>query len=55
MTSPMYINSVPVFKQLLTALKSMLAEANAHVLANSIEPDAFLQACLYPNMFPLDK
>jgi len=55
MTSPMYINSVPVFKQLLNALKAMLAQANAHVVANSIEPDAFLQARLYPNMFPLVK
>src|SRR5580693_5181521 len=53
MTSPMYINSVPVFKQLLTALKAILAQADAHVIANSIEPDAFLQARLYPDMFPL--
>jgi uncharacterized protein len=55
MTSPMYINSVPVFKQLLTALKEILAQADAHVAANSMEPDAFLQARLYPNMFPLVK
>src|ERR1700704_4779299 len=55
MTSPMYINSVPVFKQLLTALKAILAAANAHAVANSIEPDAYLQARLYPNMFPLVK
>jgi hypothetical protein len=51
----MYINSVPVFKQLLTALKAILAQADAHALANSIEPDAFLQARLYPNMLPLVK
>jgi len=51
----MYLNSVPVFKQLLTALKAILAEGHAHVVANSIEPDAFLQARLYPNMFPLVK
>jgi hypothetical protein len=55
MTSPMYINSVPMFKQLLTALKAILVEGHAHVVANSIEPDAFLQARLYPNMFPLVK
>jgi hypothetical protein len=53
MTSLMYSHSVPVFKQLLTALKTMLAQANAHVAAKSIEPDAFLQARLYPDMFPL--
>jgi hypothetical protein len=51
----MYINSVPVFKQLLTALKAILSQADAHVAANSIEPDAFLQARVYPNMFPLVK
>jgi uncharacterized protein len=55
MTSPMYINSVPVLKQLLAALKVILAQADAHAVANSIEPDAFLQARLYPNMFPLVK
>jgi hypothetical protein len=51
----MYINSAPVFKQLLSALKGILVQAGAHVVANSIEPDAFLQARLYPNMFPLIK
>ena len=55
MTSLMYANSVPVFKQLLTALKGILAQADAHAVANSIEPDAFLQARLYPSMFPLLK
>jgi hypothetical protein len=55
MISPMYTNSVPVFKQLLTALKAVLAQADAHAVANSIEPDAFLQARLFPNMFPLVK
>jgi hypothetical protein len=55
MTSPMYTHSVPVFKQLLTALKAMLAQAEAHAAAKSIEPDALLQARLYPDMFPLLK
>ncbi|MEO7207416.1 MAG: DUF1993 domain-containing protein [Steroidobacteraceae bacterium] len=55
MTSPIYTNSVPVFKQLLTALKAILTQANAHAAANSMEPDAFLQARLYPDMFPLVK
>jgi len=55
MTSPMYTNSVPVFKQLLSALKAILAQADAHAAANSVEPDAFLQARLYPDMFPLVK
>ena len=55
MTSPMYTHSVPVFRQLLTALKAMLAQADAHAAAKSIEPDALLQARLYPDMFQLVK
>ena len=55
MTSPMYTHSVPVFKQLLTALKAILAKADAHAAAKSTEPVAILQACLYPDMFPLVK
>jgi uncharacterized protein len=55
MTSPMYTNSVPVFKQLLTALKAVLAKADAHAAEKSIDPQAFLQARLYPDMFPLLK
>ena len=55
MTNPMYTSSVPVFKQLLGALKAILAQADAHAAAKSIEPDALLQARLYPDMFPLLK
>jgi uncharacterized protein len=55
MTSPMFSSSVPVFKQLLTALKAILTQAGAHAAAKSIEPDALLQARLYPDMFPLVK
>lgn len=55
MTSPMYTHSVPVFKQMLTALKTILAQAAEHALAKSIEPQAVLQARLYLDMFPLIK
>jgi hypothetical protein len=51
----MYTNSVPVFKQMLTALKTILAHAEGHAAAMSIEPEAFLRARLYPDMFPLVK
>ena len=51
----MYANSVPVFKQLLTALKTMLVQAHAHAAAKSIEPQTLLEARLYPDMFPLVK
>ena len=55
MTSAMYTHSVPVFKQMLTALKTILAQASEHAAAKSIEPDALLQARLAPDMFPLLK
>ena len=55
MTSPMYSHSVPVLKQMLTALKSILAQASEYAPTKSIEPDAFLQARLAPDMFPLLK
>ena len=55
MTSPMYAHSVPVFKQMLMALQAILAQASAHAAAQSIEPDALLQARLYPDMFALVK
>lgn len=55
MTSPMYTHSVPVFKQMLTALKAILAQTSEHATAKAIEPDALLQARLFPDMFPLLK
>jgi uncharacterized protein len=55
MTSAMYTHSVPVFKQMLTALKTMLSQAAAHAADKAIEPDALLQARLFPDMFPLLK
>jgi hypothetical protein len=51
----MYANSVPVFRQLLTAMKTILAQAREYATARSIDPDALLQARLYPDMFPLLK
>jgi hypothetical protein len=51
----MYTSSAPVFKQLLTALQAILAQAETHTKEKSIEPDAFLQARLYPDMLPLVK
>jgi len=53
MTSPMYTNSVPVFKQMLTAMRTILQATAADVAARSIAPDAFLQARLFPDMLPL--
>ncbi|HTN34360.1 MAG TPA: DUF1993 domain-containing protein [Marinobacter sp.] len=53
MNSPMYTYSVPVLKQMLTALRAILAKTNEYVTAKAIEPDALLQARLFPDMFPL--
>ncbi|MGI4840081.1 MAG: DUF1993 domain-containing protein [Janthinobacterium lividum] len=53
MTISLYAASIPVFKQLLTALGDVLNKAEAHATARKIEPDALLQARLYPDMFPL--
>jgi uncharacterized protein len=53
MTITMHAASVPVFEQMLTSLGVVLAKAEAHATAKNIEPHAFLQARLYPDMFPL--
>ena len=49
----MYDASVPVFKQILTSLAAILDKAEAHATEKKIEPNALLQARLYPDMFPL--
>jgi len=48
-----YTASVPVFTQLLGGLKQVLSKAEAHATAKKIDPDALLQARLYPDMFAL--
>ncbi len=53
MTTALYTASIPVFTQLLGGLSAVLTKAEAHAQARSIEPNALLQARLYPDMFPL--
>ncbi len=55
MNNPMYTVSVPVFKQMLGALKGVLGKAEAHVAAKNIDPNALLHARLYPDMFNFTK
>ena len=55
MSHPLHDASVPVFKQMLGALDAILAKAEAHVAEHKIEPDALLQARLFPDMFALVK
>ncbi len=53
MTSAIYTASIPVFKQMLGGLREVLAKADAHASAKKIDPNALLQARLFPDMFPL--
>ncbi|MDW5443446.1 DUF1993 domain-containing protein [Polaromonas sp. SM01] len=53
MTLSMYQASVPVFKQMLGGLSAVLAKAEAHATAKKIDPNALLQARLYPDMFAM--
>jgi hypothetical protein len=49
----MYNASIPVFKQMLTSMSNVLTKAEAHATDKKIDPTVFLQARLYPDMFPL--
>jgi uncharacterized protein len=55
MTHPLYAASVPIFKKMLGALDTVLARAEAHATEKKYEPDALLQARLFPDMFPLTR
>jgi len=55
MSHAIHTSSVPVFRQMLGGLDAILAKAEAHVAAKSIEPSALTQARLFPDMFPLAK
>jgi hypothetical protein len=49
----MYKISVPIFVQFLTALDAVLDRAATHCETKKIEPEALLNARLFPDMFPL--
>lgn len=53
MTITLYAASVPVFKQMLGSVSDLLQKTQAHATAKNIDPNAYLQARLYPDMFPL--
>lgn len=53
MAISMYAASIPVFRQMLNSLHDILDTAETHADENKIEPDALLQARLFPDMFPL--
>ena len=45
--------TVPVFQQMLGGLSDVLAKAAAHAAERKIDPEAYLQLRLFPDMFPL--
>jgi hypothetical protein len=51
MTHPLYSASVPVFRKMLEAFDKILTRTEQHIEAMKLEPDAFLQARLFPDMF----
>lgn len=53
MTNAIYASSIPVFQQMLGGLKEVLRKAEAHATEKKIDPNALLQARLFPDMFPL--
>ena len=53
MTISLYAASVPSFQVSLKALKGILQKADAHAVAAKVDASVYLQARLYPNMFPL--
>jgi uncharacterized protein len=53
MTISLYAASVPVFEQMLKNLSTILTKAETHATAKKIEPNALLEARLFPDMFPL--
>jgi hypothetical protein len=55
MTISMYAASVPVFKQILGSLSDILDKAEAHATAKKIDPNALLQARLFPDMLPFTR
>lgn len=53
MTNAIYASSIPVFQQMLGGLKEVLRKAEAHATEKKMDPNALLQARLFPDMFPL--
>ncbi len=51
--SAIYLSSIPVFTQMLGGLKTVLSKAEANANEKKIDPNAYLQARLFPDMFSL--
>ncbi len=53
MTISLYAASVPVLKQMLNSVSDLLKKTEEHAAAKNIDPSAYLQSRLFPDMFPL--
>jgi hypothetical protein len=51
----MFDSSVPVLTHFLKSLSAILKKAESHCEAKKIDPNALLQARLYPDMLPLTR
>ena len=55
MTISMYQASIPPLTHCLSNLAHILEKGLAHAEAKNIEPEVFINARLYPDMYPLKK
>jgi hypothetical protein len=55
MSPAMYNASVPVFRQMLSALSSIIDKTIAHAEAKKIDQAVYAGARLYPDMFPFTR
>ncbi|SDO44392.1 hypothetical protein SAMN05216303_1011427 [Rhodoferax sp. OV413] len=55
MSLSLYQASIPLFTQILGGLSAVLRKAEAHATDKKIDPNALLQARLFPDMFPLTR
>ncbi len=53
MSFSLHAASVPVFVQMLGSLDAMLVKSSEHAENAKVDPNAYLQARLFPDMFPL--
>jgi hypothetical protein len=53
MAISMYSSLIPVLKQMLSSLHEILTKAEVHAAEKKIDPNALLQARLFPDMFSL--
>jgi len=55
MSFSMYSASIPVFRQILNSLLTILTKAEAHIEEKKIDPNALLQFRLFPDMLPFTR